>query len=55
VIAANVMSSDVVSLKLEFTVKDAIALFQGYSLHDCPVIDDEGKPIGILKRLKPVC
>lgn len=47
-LATNVMSSDVVSIKLESTVKDAIALFHESALHDFPVIDNAGKPVGIV-------
>jgi CBS-domain-containing membrane protein len=47
-IAGNVMSTDLVTLTLDTTVKDAIALFQASALHDFPVIDNEGKPVGIV-------
>lgn len=47
-LAGNVMSSDIVSIQLESTVRDAIALFQESALHDFPVIDGEGKPVGIV-------
>ncbi|GAV20130.1 inosine 5'-monophosphate dehydrogenase [Mariprofundus micogutta] len=47
-LAKNVMSTDLVSLQLGATVRDAIALFQESSLHDFPVIDDQGKPVGIV-------
>ncbi|MDQ6988873.1 MAG: CBS domain-containing protein [Mariprofundaceae bacterium] len=47
-IAANVMSTNVISLNLSSQVKDAITLFQTSKLHDFPIIDDVGKPIGIV-------
>jgi CBS-domain-containing membrane protein len=46
--ASNVMSTNLVSLTLDATVKDAISLFHKSALHDFPVIDDEGKPVGIV-------
>lgn len=47
-IASNVMSTNLVSLKLNATVRDAVTLFHESALHDFPVIDDEGKPVGII-------
>lgn len=47
-IASNVMSTDLISLTLDATVKDAITLFYKSALHDFPVIDDVGKPVGIV-------
>jgi len=47
-IASNVMSTNLISLTLDATVRDAIALFHKSALHDFPVIDDEGKPVGIV-------
>ncbi len=47
-IASNVMSTNLVSLTLDATVKDAITLFHESALHDFPVIDDAGKPVGIV-------
>ncbi len=47
-IASNVMSTNLVSLTLDATVKDAIVLFRESTLHDFPVIDNEGKPVGIV-------
>ena len=47
-IASNVMSTNLVSLKLNATVRDAVTLFHESALHDFPVIDDEDKPVGIV-------
>lgn len=47
-IASNVMSTDLVRLVDSATVKDAIALFQESALHDFPVTDSRGKPVGIV-------
>lgn len=47
-IAGNVMSTDLVRLNLDATVRDVIKLFQNSTLHDFPVINDEGKPVGIV-------
>jgi len=47
-IAANVMSTDLVSLTIDASVRDAIELFQNSSLHDFPVVNKNGKPIGIV-------
>ncbi|PIP02686.1 MAG: hypothetical protein COW18_07200 [Zetaproteobacteria bacterium CG12_big_fil_rev_8_21_14_0_65_54_13] len=46
--AANVMSADPVSIKPGAKVSDAVALFRASPLHDFPVVDDEGRPIGIV-------
>ncbi|MDX8406249.1 MAG: CBS domain-containing protein [Mariprofundus sp.] len=47
-LAGNVMSSDVTSINLESTVRDAAALFQQSALHDVPVVDVDGKPVGMV-------
>lgn len=47
-IAANVMSTDLVSLSLDASVRDAIELFQGSSWHDFPVVDKDGRPVGVV-------
>ena len=45
-IASNVMTREIVSLHEDASVKDAIFLFRKSALHDLPVIDSEGKPVG---------
>ena len=47
-LAEHIMSSDIVSIQLGATVRDAVALFQESTLHDFPVIDAAGKPVGIV-------
>jgi len=47
-IASNVMSTNLVSLTLDATVKDAITLFHESTLHDFPVVDEQGNPVGIV-------
>lgn len=47
-IAGSIMSTNLVSLNLDATVRDVVNLFQNSSLHDFPVINDEGKPVGIV-------
>jgi len=46
--AANVMSADPVSINVGATVREAVVLFRASPLHDFPVVDDEGRPIGIV-------
>ncbi|MFQ5356357.1 MAG: HPP family protein [Mariprofundaceae bacterium] len=47
-IAGKVMSTNLVSLTLDATVKDAVRLFREYALQVFPVLDHEGKPVGIV-------
>jgi len=47
-LAEHVMSSDIVSIQLGATVRDAVALFQESTLHDFPVVDADGRPVGIV-------
>ena len=48
--AKNVMSSHIVALKLgtDVFVRDAVVLLESSGLHELPVIDQEGKPIGLV-------
>ena len=46
--AKDVMSSEVISVGDTARVRDAIALFQESALHGYPVIDADGKPLGIV-------
>lgn len=48
--AKNVMSSQVLALRMEAraTVKDAVLLLESSGLHELPVIDQEGKPVGLV-------
>ncbi|MFQ5518690.1 MAG: HPP family protein [Mariprofundus sp.] len=42
------MSTNLVSLDMDASVKDAVDLVQHSVLHDLPVIDHAGKPVGIV-------
>jgi CBS domain-containing protein len=46
--AQQLMRSDPVSLRADATVREAVILFAGKALSVAPVIDDAGKPIGVL-------
>jgi len=45
-IASNVMTKNMVNLPENASVKDAVALFRESTLHDFPIIDHEGRPVG---------
>lgn len=47
-IASKVMTTDLITLGDDATVKDAIILFQESALHDFPVVDGNGRPLGIV-------
>ena len=47
-IASNVMTTELVTLVEDASVKDAIVLFQEYRYSDFPVIDRAGKAVGIV-------
>jgi CBS-domain-containing membrane protein len=47
-LAKDVMSDEIISIRGAASVKDAIALFQESALHEFPVVDQQGKPIGIV-------
>jgi len=47
-IAANVMSTNLVSVPIDASVRDVITLFRSSSLHDFPVVNRDGKPVGIV-------
>jgi len=48
--AKNVMSSQILALRMEAgaTVKDAVLLLESSGLHELPVVDPEGKPVGLV-------
>jgi CBS domain-containing protein len=48
--AAELMSPNPVSLRADATVREAIALFTDRGFGAAPVIDDAGRPIGVLSR-----
>jgi CBS-domain-containing membrane protein len=45
-IASNVMTRNMITLQEDASVKDAVVLFSKSTLHDLPVIDSEGRPVG---------
>ena len=47
-IAAKLMTRNVVTTTPDALVKDAIGLLRRHHLHDIPVIDADGKPVGML-------
>jgi CBS-domain-containing membrane protein len=47
-IAANLMTRNVVTTNPDTMVSDAIVLLRRHRLHDLPVIDGEGHPVGVL-------
>jgi CBS domain-containing protein len=48
--AAELMSDNPVSIRADATVAEAIALLTDKNLSAAPVIDDSGRPIGVLSR-----
>ncbi len=48
--AADLMTATPVSLRAEATLRDAIAFFAGKGFSAAPVIDDAGRPIGVLSQ-----
>lgn len=48
--AADLMSSNVVSMRAEATIAEAIALLADKGFSAAPVIDAAGKPVGVVSR-----
>lgn len=48
--ASDLMSSDPISLSRNATLKEAAALFLDREIHAAPVIDDAGRPIGVISQ-----
>jgi CBS domain-containing protein len=48
--AADLMSCSPVSLRANATVREALALFTDRGFGAAPVIDDAGRPVGVLSR-----
>jgi len=47
-IAAKLMTREIITTTPEAKVADAVALLRRHHLHDIPVIDDAGRPVGML-------
>ncbi|MDX8411450.1 MAG: CBS domain-containing protein [Mariprofundaceae bacterium] len=47
-IAAKAMTSNPIAIPVETTVRDAIATLRQHHLHDLPVVDESGKPVGMI-------
>ena len=47
-IAAKLMTREVITTTPGTRVSDAIALLRRHHLHDIPVIDEDGRPVGVL-------
>ncbi len=48
--AADLMAPDPVSIRAEASAGDALTLFTEKGIHAAPVIDEAGRPIGVLSR-----
>lgn len=48
VLLTKIMKKDVYVLRADDTVKDAMQLFIDEGISACPVVDDEGKPVGFI-------
>jgi predicted transcriptional regulator len=49
-VAADVMVANPVSLRADATIEEAMALFVDKAIDAAPVIDDGGRPIGVISR-----
>jgi CBS domain-containing protein len=49
-IAADLMSANPVSLRADATIADAVALFAARGLSAAPVVDDSGRPVGVVSN-----
>ena len=47
-IAANVMTPNPITVRQGSSVRETIATLKRHRLHDLPVVNDEGKPVGIV-------
>ena len=47
-IAADVMSGDVITIRASTTIEEVSELFQIHNINGAPVVDDEGMLIGIV-------
>jgi CBS domain-containing protein len=49
-VAADVMTTNPKSLSRDATVRETAEFFRTHGIHTAPVIDDAGRPIGVLSR-----
>lgn len=49
-VAADLMARDPISIRAEASAKEAMALFTEKGITAAPVIDEAGRPIGVLSR-----
>src|SRR5207249_12098436 len=49
-VAADLMSPKVVSLRADATLMDAMVLFIDKGCHAVPVVDEAGRPVGVLSK-----
>jgi CBS-domain-containing membrane protein len=48
--AADLMSANVISVRAEATVSEAITVLTGRGFRAAPVIEESGRPVGVLSR-----
>lgn len=46
--AQDLMSTDLISLRRDASVHEAIALMTDRNFHSAPIIDDNGRPVGVI-------
>jgi len=49
-VAADLMAPDPISIRAEASAAEALTLFTEKGVHAAPVIDEAGRPIGVLSR-----
>jgi CBS domain-containing protein len=49
-VAADLMIPDPISIRAEASIEEAMTLFTDKGIHAAPVIDEAGRPIGVLSR-----
>jgi len=48
VIAANIMTPDPITVRQGSSVRETVATLHRHRLHDLPVVDGEGRPVGMI-------
>jgi len=49
-VAADLMIPDPISIRAEASIEEAMTLFTDKGIHAAPVIDEAGRPIGVVSR-----